>query len=141
MSPSALRCCLPGILSGLHRMESGMKAGNGEKMGNQMGNRPELDKGKNGQKMACTWRKYGTFPRISFSSPVFGHLYPCQARGCFPFGFHFLPISGFHAVLHSIQARQNPNASLGNQSKTRKVRKAVRRGWITCSGAMSADIL
>ena len=87
------------------RMDSALKAGNGEKYGNRMENRPELDRGKHGQKMAWRWIFEGIF-HFSISRPFFGHFRPCQARGGFPFGFLFFPHFGFP----STQARQNPNS-------------------------------
>ena len=99
-------------LSGLYGMENLLKAGNGEKMENQMDNRPELGRVKNGQKMARKWTKTGNFPRKSMCRPCFGHFYPCQALGRFPLGFPFFPDSGFPTVVHSVQAQQDPEFRL-----------------------------
>ena len=97
------------ILSGQHRMENGLQAGNGEKMENEMENRPELDRGKNGPKMAWKWRKHGKLPRIPISGPFLGHFCPCQARGGFPFRFPFFPHFRLAGHFPFCAARQNHN--------------------------------
>ena len=92
-----------GILSGLYGMENSLKAGNGErKMENRMENRPELDRGNNGQKMDFR----GIFHFFSIFWAIFA---PVKLGAVFHSVFHFsFPISGFQAVFHPVQARQDP---------------------------------
>ena len=63
------------------------KAGNGEKYGKQ-------PPARQGQKMAQKWIFEGLFHSFSIFGPFFGHLCPCPAGCCFPFGLPFFPISG-----------------------------------------------
>ena len=70
-------------------MENGLKAGNGEKMENQMENRPELDRGKNGPKMTKKWRKYS---KIHSWGPFFA---PVKLGAVFHLVSIFSPFSAF----------------------------------------------
>ena len=87
-------------------MENGLKAENGEKMENQMENRPELDRGKMAKKMAQEW----IFEEFSIFSPFSLHFFAIFAPVKLGAVFHFFAISGFQAVFHSVQARQNPKS-------------------------------
>ena len=77
-----------GILSGLHIMENGWKAGNGEEMENQMENGPELDRGKNGQDLTDKWIFEGIFHFFLHFRAMFWPFLPLSSSG--PFSIWFL---------------------------------------------------
>ena len=87
-----------GILSGLYRLENGLKGGNGERRKTKWKAAPSLT----GAKMAQKWPRNGENIEDCLENP-----FPAHFWATFPF---FSPISGFQAVFHSVQARQNPNS-------------------------------
>ena len=72
-----------------------------------MENGPELDRGKNGKKMAKKWPKVMETPLLL--ATFFAVFAPVQLGAVFHFDFHFF---FFHfpllAVCHAIPARQDP---------------------------------
>ena len=86
---------------GLYGMENGLKAGYGEKMENQMKDRPKLDRGKNGpQKWPGNGENMENCRENPFLGPFFWPFLPVKLGAIFHFVFHFFPISGFHVVFH-----------------------------------------
>ena len=95
------------------------KARNGKKMEIEMENRPKLDGGKNGKKMAQKWFFEGVFHYFSIFGPFFCHFCPRPAWGGFPFSIsHFFFHFRLLAVFHAIPARQDPNAKGPKQEVT-----------------------
>ena len=78
----------------------------------KMENGPELDRGKNGQKMA---EKKGFWREFSLIFPFLGHLFaivaPVQLGAVFHFDFHSFSISGFWPFSMSYQPGRIPNIS------------------------------
>ena len=80
---------------GLGWMKNGLRARDGEKIDNRIGKQPQLDK----RKMAKKWRKDGGKEnKKRFSGHFWAIFCPCQARGCFPYGFAFFPFLALRAL-------------------------------------------
>ena len=56
-----------------------------------MENRPELDRGKNGQKMEKKWRTYGKFLEYPFLGHFLAIIAPVKLGAVFHLVFHFFP--------------------------------------------------
>ena len=93
-----------------------------------MENRPKLDGGKNGKKMAQKWIFEGVFHYFSNFWAIFCHFCPRPAWGGFPFRFPFFFHFRFLAVFHAIPAQQDPNwsASKTRYTPVKRDRTAIR---------------
>ena len=107
---AVLRDCLGGTLSwvrfgimlGWYGMENGQEQDMGQKMEYQMENSPQLDRAKNGKRMAFR----GSFPCFLHFRAIFGPFFaPVHLGVVFHYVFHFFPFPAFgHFPCHTSPA-------------------------------------